>query len=269
MSIPPSNRVIEAFGGKPPAIRIRGGQETTWAAANVIIKPLDTSLEVIQWQASTFSSLMGRSDLQLSAPRKTPNGDIVLEGWTAWDRLEGSSEHQGRWDEIIRAGQIFSDIVKDVPRPPFLDARDDPWAIADRIAWGEIPADAVLHVRYIEDLLKRRSSRTPTCEASQLIHGDLTGNVLLSETHVPAVIDISPYWRPRSFATAIVVVDALTWEEAPLEWGRKYLQDDSQKQAFIRALLFRVLSDFFRCPTEPVSDLFQRSMQLLAEVFVQ
>ena len=38
--------------------------------------------------------------------------------------------------------------------------------------------------------------RSPIVTTSQLIHGDLTENILFAEGLSPAVIDFSPYWRP-------------------------------------------------------------------------
>lgn len=46
---------------------------------------------------------------------------------------------------------------------------------------------------------------------SQVVHGDLSGNVLFADGAPPAVIDLTPYWRPAAFAAAVVVVDALVW----------------------------------------------------------
>jgi hypothetical protein len=41
------------------------------------------------------------------------------------------------------------------------------------------------------------------------VHGDLAGNVLFHPTQPPAVIDLSPYWRPAGYATGVAVVDGL------------------------------------------------------------
>jgi Ser/Thr protein kinase RdoA (MazF antagonist) len=54
----------------------------------------------------------------------------------------------------------------------------------------------------------------PVRVPSQVIHGDLTGNVLFDDSQPPAIIDFSPYWRPAAYASAIVVADALVWKRA-------------------------------------------------------
>lgn len=55
----------------------------------------------------------------------------------------------------------------------------------------------------------------PVCGPSQLVHGDLSGNVLFAEGLAPAIIDFSPYWRPTSYADAIVVIDAAVLRRGP------------------------------------------------------
>lgn len=44
---------------------------------------------------------------------------------------------------------------------------------------------------------------------SQLVHGDIAGNVLFAAGQSPAVIDFSPYWRPPGYALAVAAVDLL------------------------------------------------------------
>ena len=49
-------------------------------------------------------------------------------------------------------------------------------------------------------LADRRDVRT----ASQVVHGDLFGNVLFAGDAPPAVIDITPYWRPAGWAVGVI-----------------------------------------------------------------
>lgn len=49
----------------------------------------------------------------------------------------------------------------------------------------------------------------------QIVHADLTNNVLFAPRPAPAIIDISPYWRAPEYADGIVVADALCWHGAP------------------------------------------------------
>jgi uncharacterized protein (TIGR02569 family) len=78
---------------------------------------------------------------------------------------------------------------------------------------------------------------------SQLVHGDLTGNVLFADGLPPAVIDFSPFWRPPGYATAIVVGDALLWEGADESLLAAVSRVDDFPQLLLRALVFRAVVD--------------------------
>ena len=110
-----------------------------------------------------------------------------------------------------RRRRRFHRAVAGLPRPAFIAARTDPWTIGDRVAWGEAPLEPYGH---IDQIARLADVLEPLTDASQLIHGDLTGNILFDDALPPAVIDVSLYWRPPSFASAIVVADALVWEGA-------------------------------------------------------
>jgi hypothetical protein len=101
---------------------------------------------------------------------------------------------------------------------------------------GELGADLPEVVR---PLLDRRRPVDLPC---QLIHGDLGGNVLFHDSLPPAVIDVSPYWRPPGYADAIVVADAVAWHGAGDELVERLLRHHGE-QLLLRAVLFRVAVD--------------------------
>ncbi|MFE3148843.1 hypothetical protein ACFXJ6_19675 [Streptomyces sp. NPDC059218] len=113
--------------------------------------------------------------------------------------------------------------------------------MGDRVAWGEQDIDV------IEDLAAPFSSllelrRPVKQDAAQLIHGDLTGNVLFAADETPAVIDFSPYWRPPVFAEAIVVADGLLWFDPPADLLTAGSDHPDWQQMLIRALIFRLVA---------------------------
>ncbi|HEX7345425.1 MAG TPA: hypothetical protein VF253_01450 [Candidatus Limnocylindrales bacterium] len=123
-------------------------------------------------------------------------------------------EHRPRlWREIINVGDRFHTQLADVARPDaIIDGREDPWATGDRVAWGEASFPE------LDDVL---SALEPVDAPSQLIHGNLTGNVLFQDELPPAIVDFAPYWRPTEFASAVVVADALSWEGVGSSIGGK------------------------------------------------
>jgi prepilin-type processing-associated H-X9-DG protein len=66
-------------------------------------------------------------------------------------------------------------------------------------------------------LAGRPAARRSIAAPEQLIHGDLSGNVLFADGLPLAVINMSAYWRPAAYASAIVAVDAVLWHGADVE----------------------------------------------------
>ena len=138
--------------------------------------------------------------------------------------------------------------MHEIPRPRFLDGRSNEWAIGDRVAWGEIPCGdfpAVGHLPALAEAVR------PLAAPNQLIHGDLSGNVLFHDQLAPAIIDFSPYWRPAAYASAIVVADALLWEDADGQVLDLVSNIDNFGQFLVRALIFRLVTDWLLSRQKP------------------
>lgn len=248
-SRPPSRLVLAAFGaaGAQP-VPLRGGQDTSWRAASVVLKPADLSQEELAWQARTYSEVSG-DRFRLARRLAATDGSFSVDGWCATEYVAGQHEPR-RWAQIIAVGERFHAAMSAVPRPHFLDRRAGRWAISDRVAWGEVPSGDFAHVRYLPQLT---SAVRPVSAPSQLIHGDLSGNVLFHDELPPAIIDVSPYWRPTAYASAIVVADALVWEgaEPRILDAVSHLEDFGQH--LIRALIFRAVSGWIMTSDAPAA----------------
>jgi hypothetical protein len=96
------------------------------------------------------------------------------------------------------------------------------------------------------------------------VHGDLTGNVLFEPGLPPLVIDLSPYWRPPAFASAVVVADALVFEGADEAAFEPVLGQPHLAQHLVRALLYRVVTDHAADPDRPPSadDVYGPAIEL-------
>jgi uncharacterized protein (TIGR02569 family) len=246
MSVPSS--VVEAWSLDGTAEPLEGGQGTSVRAGDLVLKPLSDEALVI-WHAQLCDRVTA-SDFRLPAPVRSGDGRLVVEGWSATKFVTGNSmpETDGTvasWTAVLACSRAFHAAIADEPRPALLDVRTDRWATADNVAWNEGLPDEIGHqsrelLRGMRELILDEGL-TP-----QVVHGDLSGNVLLSEGHPPAVIDISPYWRPASYADAIVVVDAVLWwraDPALVEVARPTRLSPAQWRSFLaRALVFRLLA---------------------------
>jgi uncharacterized protein (TIGR02569 family) len=238
LSPPPA--VLAAFGvaGCRPVL-LSGGQGTSWLAGDVVVKPAEDDREELTWQARVFAQIPS-AGFRLARPRRAADGSLCVDGWCATEYVTGTHEAR-RWPEIIAVGERFHAALRGIPRPSFLDRRSSRWAISDRVAWGEIPASEFPRARHLPELV---SALRPVTAASQLIHGDLTGNVLFDSPRPPAIIDFSPYWRPPAYASAIVIADALVWGGADRQVLDAVTHIRDFGQYLVRALIFRTVTDW-------------------------
>ena len=225
-----------------------------------MLRPTDHGEPQLDWQRDVLGSI-GDASFRVSLPCTTLDGDFESDGWCAWQFVEGVHE-EGRWREIIAVGERFHRAIAGMPEPAFVAERRDPWAIGDRVAWGELAADLFPEVRHLPELASaRRALEAPR----QLVHGDLTGNVLFADDLPPAVIDLSPYWRPPAYASAVVVADALVWEGADESLLDAVAHVPRFPQFLVRALIMRVVVDrLFREaePTRADDDPFAEPVEL-------
>jgi uncharacterized protein (TIGR02569 family) len=257
----PPVTVLRAFDLGSQLLPLEGGQETAWLTDEAVLKPLDLTGAELAWQAKLFESLDG-DGFRLARPLRARDGSLVIDGWCAWKRVEGRHE-EGRWPEIVAVGERFHAALQAVPEPAFISRRSTPWAIADRVAWGELPAEDFPTVKHLSRLV---AARRPLEAPSQLVHGDLTGNVLFADGLPPAIIDFSPYWRPTAYASAIVVGDALIWEGADESLLTAVAHIEHFDQFLLRALIMRAVVDRIFRPNEPIrpndADPYLRAVEI-------
>ena len=239
----PSANALRAFGATAIPTPLPGGRQMAYRAGGIVLKPVDFDVPEneaeIAWSAETLNNI---PQLGFRASRciASQSGEWIVDGWYAQQWLEGEhSNSQDRWDKLIEACKLFHRALEGISRPTFLDRRTDPWAIADRVAWGDLPLTCYPELKDPLDMLL--SVLRPVNLPSQVIHGDVTGNVLFAENLAPAIIDFSPYWRPAEFALAVVIVDALVWEGADvsiLDYVRDVKEID---QMLVRAEIRRLM----------------------------
>lgn len=236
----PPPEVLEAFLVTERPGPLTGGRGTSWRAGGTVLKPLDMPESALAWQERALSSLPAATGFRVAAPRRSGDGRLAVSGWTAWPYLTGAHEW-GRWAEIVSVGRLFHEATAALLEPGFLRDRADWWAVGDRVAWGESPVEPYEDLDTIRALV---ASLRPVRARSQLVHGDLTGNVLFHPEVPPAIIDLSPYWRPPEFAAAVVVADAMAWEGADAALATNVSAGLSEfGQCFLRALIYRIVTD--------------------------
>jgi uncharacterized protein (TIGR02569 family) len=244
---PPPPDAVRAFGGEPACmVPLTGGQGGSWRAGSVVLKPADPASPA-PWLGPALQGMPGDPRFRLARPLASRDGTWTAGGWEATEWLAGRHESR-RWQDAMAVSEAFHSAVSEqVRRRPAGIASSSPWGAADRAAWREEdpgplhPLAAAVLTR-LGPLLDEPWAGPP----AQLIHGDLgLGNILFADQLglPPAVLDISPYWRPAEFAIAILVADALAWEAAPAALGEEFLARPGQpRQLLARAVAFRTIA---------------------------
>ena len=234
----PPDGILRAFGASEPLERLSGGQGQAVRSGNLVLKPARDD-ERTRWVAD-FCERTHLEGCRLPRPVRARDGRLVHGGWQAWEHLEG--EHRSDcWPETVDLCIRFHEQVADVPRPDWLDrvALDDPWTIADKVVWDE--SDFEPHPAIAPAIARLRACLRTVEAPAQLIHGDFGGNVLFSDDLAPAVIDLSPYWRPAAFAVGVVVADAIVWEGADASLLDAVRNIEDFEQYLARAELRRII----------------------------
>lgn len=235
--------VLASFGLVGDQQLLPGGRGLAVRVDDAVLVPAP-DVAASTWAAELAERLRS-PDVRLPRPLRSGDGRWVLGGWSASEHLEGVDSPARRWRELLATARSLHRALAPEPTPPWLARRCDPWAVADRAAWGETaPRPGAVTAPLVARLLAARRA-LPEAMADQLIHGDLTGNVLLPAREgrgVPAVVDLSPYWRPAAAGLAIIVVDGLLWHHAGPELINLADLGPCGPQLLIRALLFRLLA---------------------------
>lgn len=239
----PTNSVLKAFGLSSEVESLSGGTGRSWRVGNAVLKPCD-DLETWRWMADNFPSVK-QDGFRLPLPISAYDGPLIVDGWCAQVAHVGEHPSDGRWADVLAAGDRFHRAIAHFARPAFIDTQldvcdsgDNPWTFGDRVAWEDAQApDGCEVLRQMLDL------RKPVDLPCQLVHGDLTENVLFAENQPPVIIDFSPYWRPVGFAAAVVLADAVCWRNADADTLLQYVSSIEEfPQLFIRALVFRMVT---------------------------
>jgi uncharacterized protein (TIGR02569 family) len=248
----PPDRVLDLFAAEGVLEPLEGGRGTSWRAGDLVLSPGHDESEA--WIAPIQARIAVRLDevvprsIRLALPVPARDGDLTVDGWAATRFEPGTTPCRDLATLRATAHLLHARLAGAVPeRPAALDARTDQWAEADRAAYDAELATRVAAGRPepgLADLVGELVAGLDDTDLGreQLVHADLAGNVLLDATGVPFVIDFSPTWRSPLWAEAVCVLDAVLWLGAPVD-ALDGWRAGAERQAMLRAALFRVLSD--------------------------
>ncbi len=228
--------VRTAFGvaeQQPVAVGWAGGP--AWRCGDVVIRAIADNPGA-SWSARVLDGLHVEG-VRLARPIRASDGRWIVAGWAACRYLDGALEP--RYDAVVDAANRLHAATAAVPRPRLLDDRDDLLTRSAAAAFGEVklPLDAARGGALYAQLAPYR---TPVRAASQVVHPELFGAVLFDRAGAPGLIDLVPCWRPKEWAAAVVVVDALAWGEADPSLIQHWDRMAEWSQMLLRAVLHRL-----------------------------
>lgn len=262
MTVAPPPHVLDLFAVPGDAQALVGGQGASVRAGDLVLSP-GRDGEVALWLNPLLARLAvelderapARRGLRVAMPIPARDGSWVVDGWGAsrWEPGTTACDDAG---VVIATGRLLhAELAVAVPvRPAGLERREDRWALAERLAFGEDDcvresvADHPARDLVERVLAVRSTSAHAELGPDQLVHADFAGNVLLDRAGTPVVIDVAPAWRPAAWVEAVCRLDlAVRAHEQQAHDPHRSLDDlvtDARgRNALSRAALFRVLSD--------------------------
>ena len=235
---PPPGDALRAFGVRVEPVLLDGGQRRTWRAGDVVLKPVEEPDEHA-WLCETYDAWPARDVVRVPQPLRTADGAWDAHGWAAHRWLDGTTARCRDDPEAFRRTvDAFHDVTADLPRPAFLDERDDAWSFGDRVAWEGLAPQGTPEVLALLD--EALAGLRPVSSPSQVVHGDVGGNVLRAPGLPDAVIDWPAYHRPRGLALAVAAGDAVAWEGAPEAFLDRWADVPEWGQLVLRAVVARI-----------------------------
>jgi uncharacterized protein (TIGR02569 family) len=214
-----------------------GGEGKSIRIGDCVFKPID-NVERYSWSCDLLLKLP-KSGYRISEPLRTTDGSFVHDGWGA-STFEAGEHVNGRWQEKLQISRLFNAQINDLALSP-IPPSDDFWSQAHEIAWQDIPIPATLHPKMtmvIDDIFAHYQ---PLFRDRGIIHSDICGNILFQGGLDPCVIDFSPASGSVEYAEAILVSDAIAWENAPLEIIDLISGNEHYRQNLLRSINFRII----------------------------
>ncbi len=252
---------------------LAGGLGRAFRVGQVVLRPVSDGFEAV-----FIAEVMSRVEVdaecvRVARPVRSAEGSWVVGGWAAWEFHDGFHlEGAHPWNVALRAIEALNDgLAKTGLEAAVPPNRHHPWAVADRVAWDEVSVE--VHPRIAELVEGMKEIAPPVDGPSQLIHGDVSGNLLFDEVLPPVVIDFSPFHRPAGHAAAIYAVDAVAEYGGDLDLLRHVAVDPIARACLPRAVVFRlVAADLWRreagVDIRPDLPTFERVSELVHEAIV-
>jgi uncharacterized protein (TIGR02569 family) len=229
--------IASAFGCTGAKQKLAGGEGRSVRVGQCVLKPIDNPARY-SWACELLLGI-SQEGFRLSVPRQTTDGSFVYKGWGASTFEPGQHVH-GRWQERLNIARAFHSKVNENENSP-MPPSDDWWSVAHEIAWQVAPLPSNLHPKTIKLVKEIFARYRPLARDRDIIHSDICGNIIFQEGLDPCIIDFSPAYGSVEYAEAILVADAIAWENAPMDIVNLLQYNELYRQNLLRAINFRAI----------------------------
>lgn len=236
----PVRRAFGAPDGADP-VHLAGNTGGVQVVGEVALKQVNDAAEAA-WAQDALARLATVDDVRWPRPVAASDGRFVVDGWTASEFVPDLRPLAPDWAAVVDAGRRFHRATAHlVPPAAMLDGRTHRWARGERHAFGEETVTLPPDTAALDRALARRCRPDPN--PVQFVQVDLAPNVLLDADDVPVVLDVAVGARTPGYASAVVVADALVWQDASVDLLDLLTTDGDPVALVARALRFRLATD--------------------------
>lgn len=232
-----SEEILHSFNLSGDIVALEGGQNTSVRVSNAVLKPVD-DVKHCEWLLNVMHQINPQG-YRVSKPIRSKYGTFVSKGW-ACTHYETGQDMKGRVEEKLQVSRLLHRDLSTVATMDYPPA-DNPWSKGHRIAWqlDELPRELPKEIKLcLIDLLGRVSLKKRY--KVQIVHSDLSGNILFDQGLSPLVIDFSPTIAPVEYAEAILVCDCIAWQGSEVSEIALLPVDERYREMIIRAIIFRL-----------------------------
>ena len=232
------NDILHAFNLNGEINLLNGGQNTSFRVKDAVLKPVGENVQFCEWALNILNKINPR-EYRLSKPIISNSGTFVYKGWCC-TRYEPGKHRGGNVKQKLDVSRLFHHDLADIDCINIPKA-DDPWSKSQRIAWQKenLPQNISKEAFKILEELISKVKLKENYEV-QIIHSDLSGNILFDKTLNPLIIDFSPTIAPVEYAEAILVCDCIAWQGSPTSEIGLICHSKFNKEMILRAIIFRL-----------------------------
>jgi hypothetical protein len=232
------DEILNAFNLNGELKPLKGGQNTSVRVNDAVLKPVGDNVQVNEWLLGILNEI-DPYKYRLAKPVISNDGTFIYNGWCC-TRFEPGEHRDGDIKNKLEVSRLFHHDLADIDITN-IPIGDDPWSVSQGIVWQKenLPQNiSKTAYKILEELISKATLKGNY--KVQVIHADLSGNILFDKVLDPLIIDFSPTIAPVEYAEAILVCDCIAWQGSPITDLGLLGNSEYIIEMILRAVIFRL-----------------------------